>query len=48
MLTHRNEPDRYIGAGGHILRAGRFSIRNDPVAVLVSYHELFLDRAILR
>ena len=48
MLTHRNEPDRYIGAGGHISRPGRFSTRNHPVAVLVSYHELLLDRAILR
>ena len=48
MLTRRNEPDRYIDAGGHISRLGRFSIWNHPVAVLVSYHELLLDRAILR
>ena len=48
MLTRRNEPDRHIGAGGHISRPGRFSIPNYPVAVLVSYHELLLDRAILR
>ena len=48
MLTHRNEPDRYIGAGNHISRPGKFSVRNHPVAVLVSYHELLLDRAILR
>ena len=48
MLTHRNDPGRDIGAGGHISRPGRFSMWNHPVAVLVSYHELLLDRAILR
>ena len=48
MLTRRNEPGRRIGAGGHISRPGRFSMRIHPVAVLVSYHELLLDRAILR
>ena len=48
MLTNRNEPGRHIGAGGHTSRPGRFSTRNHPVAVLVSNHELLLDRAILR
>ena len=48
MLARRNEPGRHIGAGGHISRLGRFSTRNHPVAVLVSYHELLLERAILR
>ena len=47
MLTRRNESGRRIGAG-HISRSGKFSLRNRPVAVLVSYHELLLDRAILR
>ncbi len=45
MLTRRNEPDRHIGAGDTV---GLFSIWNYPVAVLVSYHELLLGRAILR
>ena len=48
MLTRRNEPDRHIGAGGHTSHPGKFSKWNHPVAVLVSYHELLLDRAILR
>ena len=48
MLTHRNEPDRYIGAGGRKSRRGRFSPQSYPVAVMVSSHEPLLDRAILR
>ena len=39
---------RYIGAGGHISYSVRFSVWNHPIAVLVSYHNLLLDRAILR